>query len=775
MQIDKYHEWEIIEDEFSFEENSKHETLFSLGNGYLGLRGNLEEGYSGPKGTGLEGTYINGFYESEDIKYGEIAYGFPEKSQTMLNVTNGKKIRLFVEDEEFNMFTGTISSYRRTLNMKDGTLNRSLVWCSPRGRTIRIDIERIVHSNNKHLALIHYQITPLERDLKLQIISSLDGDVTNLTVENDPRVGSGLQGKALLTEKCLCQDEFCLIRQKTKNSQLTLVCTMAHELITNSRYEQTCFKQPNSVHTVYDIDGISGQTVSLTKFLIYTTSRDLAEPLLEKHNEELLKSAVETGYAALKKEHISFIHDFWQQSDITIKGDPPVQQGIRFNLFHLFQSAGRDGKTSLAAKGLTGEGYEGHYFWDTEIFAMPFFTYTAPQICKDLLLYRYHILEESRKEARTLSHPKGVKFPWRTITGEECSAYYPAGTAQYHINADIAFMVNRYVQVNEDYDFLVKYGAEILIETARVWAHVGCTIEALGNRFCINGVTGPDEYTAVVNNNGYTNLMARENLYYAWNAVQWMKENTPLEYSRLAEKLGLEAHEPEEWKHAADNMYVPFDAATGIYPQDDSFLHKAVWDFENTPKENYPLLLHYHPLVIYRYQVCKQADLVLALFLLGDYFTLQEKKRNFDFYEPLTTHDSSLSTCVFSIVASEIGYEQKAYEYFMSTARMDLDDHKGNTKNGVHTANMGGTWMCIVNGFAGMRTYQDRLSFDPYLPQKWQGYQFHMTFKNRCIKVTVEKETTTYELVEGNQITLIHCGQERLLKTSLVEKTASRR
>lgn len=771
MVLDKYNEWEIIETDFSIEENYKNETLFSLGNGYLGMRGNFEEGYTGPKGTGLEGTYINGFYETENIQYGEIAYGFPEKSQTMLNITNGKRIRLFVEDEEFNMLTGTLQSYRRSLNMKDGILTRSLVWSSPRGRTILLETERIVHAKNKHLAMIRYWITPLNMDLKLQIISSLEGNVTNLTVENDPRVGSGLKGSALVTENRLCQDSFGLIRQKTKNSHLTVVCSMEHDIQTETNYERTCFQKPDSVHTIYDIDGKNGETVTLTKFLVYTTSRDYEEPVLEWHNEQLLRQAVQVGYDALKKEHMDFFHDFWDHSDVIINGDPPLQQGIRFNLFHLLQSTGRDGKTSLAAKGLTGEGYEGHYFWDTEIFAMPFFTFTNPEICKALLLYRYNTLEPSRNEARTLSHPKGVKFPWRTIAGEECSAYFPAGTAQYHINADIAYMVNRYVQVTGDYDFLVKHGAEILIETARVWAHTGCFVEARGGKFCINGVTGPDEYTAIVNNNCYTNLMARENLYYAYHAVEWMKENAPHEYTRLAERLGLEAHEQEDWKRAADNMFIPYDEATGIYPQDDSFLYKAVWDFENTPKEKYPLLLHYHPLVIYRYQVCKQADLVLALFLLSEHFSLSEKKRNYDFYEPITTHDSSLSSCIFSIVASEIGYTQKAYEYFMSTARMDLDDHKGNTRNGVHTANMGGAWMCIVNGFAGMRISNGRLSFNPYLPQKWQGYAFNVTFNNRVIRVRVEEETTTYELIRGDEITILHCGQERLLKSSLVEQT----
>lgn len=767
----KYHVWEVVENNFSVEENYKNETLFALGNGYLGTRGTLEEGYSGPKGTGLEGTYINGFFETETIRYGEIAYGFPEKSQTMLNVANGKKIRVFAEDEEFNMLTGTVENYSRVLDMKNGTLKRSLIWRSPKGRTLKIDIERIVPLSHKHLAMIRYEIRPLGQDLKLQIISSLDGDVTNLTVENDPRVGSGLQGRALEMETIRTRDGLGLLRQKTKNSGQTIVSSMENILETTCSFECKSFNETYSAHTVYDINAKADEPILLTKYLVYATSHDYAVEILEPKTEELLRSAVKEGYESIKSEHIKFLDEFWKKADIEIKGDPSLQQGIRFNLFHLLQSAGRDGRTSLAAKGLTGEGYEGHYFWDTEIFAMPFFTYTNPEISKQLLKYRHSILDKSRDEARTLAHPKGAKFPWRTIAGEECSAYYPAGTAQYHINADIAYTVDRYVWATEDFDFLINYGAEILFETARVWVDVGAYIPACGNKFCINGVTGPDEYTAVVDNNCYTNMMARENLYCAVKAAEWMKENAPEEYKRLASRINLEENELKEWKRAADEMYIPYEESTGIYPQDDSFLRKKPWDFANTPKEKYPLLLHFHPLVIYRHQVCKQADLVLALFLLGEHFTFEEKKINYDFYEPLTTHDSSLSTCIFSIVASEIGYYKKAYDYFMCTARMDLDDHKGNTKNGVHTANMGGTWMCIVNGFAGMRINNDTLCFNPYLPEQWEGYSFRLTFKNRQIQVTVEKEFTTYELLEGSPIKLFHCGKELLLSTSLKEKT----
>nr|WP_274601625.1 glycosyl hydrolase family 65 protein [Clostridium rhizosphaerae] len=432
-------------------------------------------------------------------------------------------------------------------------------------------------------------------------------------------------------------------------------------------------------------------------------------------------------------------------------------------MFHLLQSVGRDGKTNIGAKGLSGEGYEGHYFWDTEIYMLPFFLYNNPDISRKLLEYRYSILPNARERARIMSHKKGALYPWRTIDGDECSAYFPAGTAQYHINADIAFAIKRYMEATEDKDFLLNYGAEILFETARLWADLGEFIENKGNKFCINDVTGPDEYTAIVNNNCYTNLMAKENLEYAYKTAVWMKENAKEAYEELINKIGFIEDELQFWKKASDNMYIPYNEELGIYLQDDSFLYKTPWDFENTPKENYPLLLHYHPLVIYRHQVCKQADLVLAEFLLNHKFDIEQKRRDYDFYEKVTTHDSSLSTCIFSIMASEVGYHDKAYKYFMETATMDLTDSHRNTKDGIHAANMAGAGMCLVNGFAGMRVYEDTISFNPYIPKEWQEYKFKVTYRGRLIEIKVNKDGTSYRMLEGESLEIVHRGEKKII------------
>ena len=404
------------------------------------------------------------------------------------------------------------------------------------------------------------------------------------------------------------------------------------------------------------------------------------------------------------------------------------------------------------------------------MYIIPAFLYSSPDISRKLLEYRYGTLDKARERAREMSHKKGALFPWRTINGEECSGYFPAGTAQYHINAAIAHAIKKYIEATQDDGFLLSYGAEILFETARLWADLGYFNAGKDGKFCINCVTGPDEYTAIVNNNFYTNIMAKENLEYAYNTAVWMREYHRPEYDRLAAGIGLETEETELWKLAADNMYLPYSEKHGIHMQDDTFLDKKVWDFENIPRENYPLLLHYHPLVIYRHQVCKQADVVLALFLLGHKFSLEQKRRDYEYYEKVTTHDSSLSACIFSIVANDIGYHEEAYDYFIKTARMDLDDYQGNTHHGVHTANMAGSWMCIVNGFAGMRVYDDILSFKPYIHPDWESYSFKIAYRGRLIKLTIRSGETSYELLGGNELEIAHRNKKYRLKDRLTLK-----
>lgn len=760
-------EWEIVEEPFDPGNNYKNESIFATGNGYIGIRGNFEEGNPSPKIAGVEGTYINGFYETSPLQYGERAYGFPEKTQTMLNVTNGKIIKLFIEDEEFNMLKGEMVGYRRSLNIKEGYLRRSLVWISPKGRKIKLEIIRLVSLTNRYLAAISYKVTPLNFDGTIKLVSALDGNMQNLTTESDPRIGSGLKKKPLEVESVICEENLGLLVQKTQRVKSKLACAMENQLLTKNRFEIENHCRKTRVEVIYKVEAQKERTIVLNKYLAYITSRETGENKILFGAMKIATRARIDGFAKLLKTQKEYLEKFWDKADLTIKGDLAVQQGIRFNMFHLLQSAGKDGKTNIGSKGLTGEGYEGHYFWDTEMYVMPFFLYTNPEISRKLLEYRYHTLEQARTRARQLSHPRGALFPWRTINGEECSAYFPAGTAQYHINSDIAFAIKRYMEATGDLEFLINYGAEILFETARIWADLGEFIPKRNNQFCINGVTGPDEYTAIVNNNFYTNIMAAENMAYAYQVAQWMKRDKNEEYRNLAAKIGLDESELERWKKAADNMYLPYDRELGLYAQDDSFFYKEVWDPENKELKK-PLLMHYHPLVIYRYQVCKQADVLLALFLLGQRFGLEEKRRNFDYYEKITTHDSSLSECIFGMVASEIGYSDKAYRYFLNSIRMDLDDLHGNTNAGVHIANMAGAWMMVIYGFAGLRVYNDTLCFKPYLPEGWEEYSFKINYRGHLVKVTVNREKTKYELLVGNELAIQHCGEEKVLSPTQI-------
>ena len=762
-----FDEWSIIENSFDVETNGRDETIFALGNGYIGMRGNFEEGYGGPAGTSLEGIYLNGFYESEPIQYGEEAYGYARHSQTMLNVTNSRIIQLTLDGEPFDLFQGKVLHYERVLDMKNGILTRTVTWESPAGKQVRIHARRIVCLNRKHLAAFSYEATPLNFNGTLTLESALDGDVQNQTTLGDPRVGSTFHGQVLRTEEKIQDGAFGALRQKTQNTKFELVCAMENELATDNSFvvenplaaENPLVSEGKNaeqrIALEYRIDAKQGIPVRLTKFVSYHTSKDYPQKELLGLAKKETAAAKELGFDALAKEQRVFLSAYWRQSDVEIRGDEALLQSLRFNAFHLLQSVGRDGKTNIAAKGVTGEGYEGHYFWDTETYIFPFFLYTHPDISKRLLEYRFSILDKARTRAREMAQ-KGALYAWRTIDGEETSPYYPAGTAAYHINADIIYALKKYMHATDDEAFFLRAGAEMLFETARFWVDLGDYIPKRGNRFCINGVTGPDEYTALVNNNLYTNLMAKDHLEYAHEMAVWMRQHHPAEYRALADKIRLAAAESSEWKRAADAIYLPYDGELGIYAQDDTFLQKAVWDFERTPPDHYPLLLHYHPLVIYRYQVIKQADVVLALFLQGNRFHTAEKKRNYDYYEAITTHDSSLSPCMYSIIGAEIGYLQKAYDYFMQTARMDLDDYNGNVKDGIHSASMAGAWLSVVNGFAGFREYDGQLWFNPRIPDKWEGYRFKITFRGRLLEIDVDQRQVVYRLLEGKGMTIRH-------------------
>jgi trehalose/maltose hydrolase-like predicted phosphorylase len=741
--------WLIVEREFLPENALLNETLFSLGNGYLGMRGNFEEGMGH---SSMEGTYINGFYESAPIVYGEKLFGFAEEKQTMLNLANAKVIRLTVGDEPFDMLSGRLLSYQRVLKMREGLLHRSLQWESPRGKQIMLEVDRLVLQTHRHIALIRYRVTPLNFDGPLTLFSGIDGAISQSEhAEGDPRLGTQFSEEVLKLQAQTFAGGTTLMVHQTARTQFTVACGIRNILDTACITEKT--NENKTIGFTYRFEAQNGVPITLAKMIAYATSLDSPASQVVATVSSELDIAVERGFEALYAEQRSYMVAFWDTADITIEGDEAAQRGIRFNMFHLLQSAGRDGRTNIAAKGLTGLGYEGHYFWDSEIYALPFFLYSHPEISRKLLEYRYSILDKARQWARHLAHRSGALYPWRTINGAECSANFPTGTAQYHINADIAFAIQRYFDATQDADFMKRYGAEILSETARLWLDTGDFIPSKDDQFCINGVTGPDEYQIIVNNNAFTNLMARQNLRFAHEIINWLRETDRAAYNELITRIELHEDEPVLWQRAADRMYIPYDDEMGIIPQDDSFIYKAAWDFANTPPEHHPLLLHYHPLMITRYQVCKQADLVLAEFLLHDQFDRAQKKRDFDFYEPITTHDSSLSACIFGMMAAELGDVEKAHRYFTATAFTDLENKHGNTQAGIHVANMAGAWQSIVFGFAGMRA-KNGLSFNPAIPAQWQAYAFKVRYRGRLIHVRVTHLGEDFKLLEGEPLVI---------------------
>ncbi len=744
-------EWRLVEKQFSRSWMGNAETVFSLSNGFLGIRGTFEEGRPAIEA----GTFVNGFHETWPIVHAEEAFGFARTGQTIVNAPDATLLKLYVDDEPLYLPTARVTDYERALDLRDGVLRRELNWSTPSGKQVKVRSSRLVSFEHRHLAAISYELE-VDSDAPV-VISSQLLNRQDARATDEPRNGNGDPRRApsfgdrVLNAKEHIEDGHRLVTgYRTTNSRMSLGVGIDHLIETDNPWYATSSWSEDLSKVVFTVDAQAGVPLRITKFVTYHTSRTVPSIELVDRSTRTLDRALRTGYSALEAAQRAHLDEAWARADIEVDGPPRVQQAVRWNLFQLLQASARAETTGIPAKGLTGQAYEGHYFWDTEVYVTPFLTYTEPRITRNLLRFRHSMLDPARERAQELSED-GALFPWRTINGEEASSYYAAGTAQYHINADIAYAIKRYVDVRADRELLCEVGGEILVETARMWSGLGF-FGPRSESFHIHGVTGPDEYTTVVNDNAFTNLMARTNLRYAAEVALWMREEAPEAYRHLVHQTGLEQEEVLRWQQAADAMHIPYDADRGIHPQDENFLEKETWDFEGTPKDHYPLLLNYHPLVIYRHQVIKQADVVLAMVLLGDQFSLEQKRRNFEYYDPLTTGDSSLSACVQSILAAEIGYERKALEYFQYALLMDLADVAGNVVDGVHIASTGGVWMALVYGFAGLRDFDGHLGFEPRLPSPWNRLAFGLRFQRRQLRITLTHEEETFELVEGEPL-----------------------
>ncbi|WP_061961663.1 glycoside hydrolase family 65 protein [Demequina flava] len=761
--------WRLVETEFSKDDLGVTETLFAVANGYLGLRGNVEDGHD----AHAHGTFINGFHETWDIRHAEEAYGFARTGQTIANVPDSKIIRLYVNDEPLLLSTADLIEYERVLDMREGILTRELLWRTPSGNRVRVRSQRMVSFSQRHLAVMTYEVELLDKAAPIAVSSQLLNRQAGLDEYRatpvregmaDPRKANNLEDRVLEPRIQHADDGRVVLGYKAANSGMTLAAAMEHTIDFDGEYDRVDEVDPDYAKHVFRARAEPGQVFTLTKVVSYHTSRLVPPRELADRCHRTLDRVRQEGVEKQFEQQREWMKDFWNRSDVEIEGHDDTQQAVRWNLFQLAQAAARGDGFGVPAKGLTGSGYGGHYFWDSEVYVMPFFTYTSPIIARNALRYRYQMLPAARRRAGELAQ-HGALYPWRTINGEEASAYYAAGTAQYHIDADISYAIDKYVRATGDDEFLARNGIDILVETARMWADLGFwrKVEGKGESFRIHGVTGPDEYTTVVNDNLYTNVMARFNLRCAASAVHKLRDRWPEQHDKMMARLNLTSDEVDEWTRAADGMAVLWDDLLGIHPQDALFNEREVWDLANTPPEQRPLLLHFHPLVIYRFQVLKQADVVLALFLQGEHFTPEEKRKDFEYYDPITTGDSTLSGVVQSIIAAEVGYHELALKYFWDSLYVDLGDLHANASDGVHTASTGGVWSSLVYGFGGFRDYGDVLRFDPRLPEDWQSLTFRLTQRGTRVKVTVREASISFTIEEGPGLTVDVRGERHSL------------
>lgn len=737
-------EWSIHETELDRNILAQTESIFALSNGHIGLRGNLDEG----EPFAIPGTYLNSVYELRTLPYAEIAYGYPESGQTVINVTNGKIMRLLVDDEPFDIRYGEVQSHERELDFRAGVLRRNVYWTSPAGRSVRISSVRMVSFTQRAIAAISYEVEPVDESVRVVLQSELVANEAPPDPGRDPRAGA-VQTTPLTCEEHLVRDTMGLMVHRTQRSGLRIAAAMDHILEGPSNLTVESESSPNVTRVAIITRLEPGERLRVVKFIAYGWSSERSQPALHDQVIAALSAARVTGWDGLLAEQRAYLDDFWESANVELDGDAEIQQALRFALFHVLQAGARGERRPLPAKGLTGPGYDGHVFWDTEIFVLPLLTLTLPHATADALKWRQSTLPLAREHARQLNL-RGAAFPWRTIHGEECSGYWPAGTAAFHINADIAYAVGYYVECTGDMNFEKNVGLELLVETARLWSSLGYH-DAKG-RFRIDGVTGPDEYSALTDNNVYTNLMAQYNLRFAVEAVQ--------RHPRAAHALGVSPEEVIEWRDAAEKMFIPYDEQQGVTPQDDTFTEHEVWNFADTTPNQYPLLLSYTYFDLYRKQVVKQADLVLAMQLRGDAFNPELKARNFAYYEPLTVRDSSLSASTQAVMAAEVGQIQLAYDYLGEAALMDLDNLEHNTKDGLHIASLAGAWTALVAGFGGTRVCHEHLSFSPHLPKRLRKIAFNLMFRNRRLRVEMIDEQVRYHLLAGESLQIWHYDEE---------------
>jgi alpha,alpha-trehalose phosphorylase len=736
--------WCLREPRLDLDVLADTETVLTVANGSLGVRGTLDEG----EPVGMPGTYLAGVHELRTMVYTETGAGDPESTETLVNTIDGTAIRLLVDGHPLDVRTGTLHHHERVLDFRAGTLDRELRWRSPGDRAVEVTSTRLVSLDQRGVLALRYTVRALERPVEVILQSGLVANTQQPHLPSHPSADDLLR-HPLEAEEHSADGERLTLLHRTMRTGLLVGATAHHDVGAEGTVECHGEAGPDQARFTVRAELEPGESVTLTKLVAYAWSDTRELPALRDELAGMLTVARHEGFDGLLASQRAILDGFWECADVEVDGDPELQQAVRFALFQLLQATARAEGRAIAGKALTGTGYEGHAFWDTETFVLQVMTAVRPEVARHALAWRHSTLQQARDRARTLDL-KGASFPWRTITGPECAGYWPAGTAAFHVNADIADAVLRYVDATGDDGFAREVGVELLVETARLWCSMGHW--GRDERFHVFGVTGPDEYSALGDDNVYTNLMMQRNLR---GAATWARR-----YPEAAEPLEVTTDEIAGWERAAEAVCVPYDEVLGVHPQSAGFTVQPRWDFAATPAEDYPLHSHYPYLQLYRKQVVKQADLVLALFMRGDAFTDEEKLRDVTYYEEITVRDSSLSACCQAILAAEVGLPHLAHEYVVESALADIRDPEHDSSDGLHVAALAGTWLALVCGFGGLRhTYSGRsdgLSFRPVLPDELSRLRYRLLFRDRLLRVTVERGSASYELLRGDPLTVRH-------------------
>jgi alpha,alpha-trehalose phosphorylase len=729
--------WYLREPEAPTDPQRAVESLFALSNGHIGVRGTLDEG----EPAAMPGTYLNSLYELRDLAYPEDAYGYPRDSQIVIDAPDGTVVRLTVDDVPFDIREGRTDHHERVLDLRAGTLRRDVVWCRPGGPAVEVHSTRLVSFSRSGVSILRYRVRATDATVRVRLDSELRANPDRPEQRDDPRAATVLP-TPLESYRHVGEETGGLLAHRTKRSGIRVTAAVGHTV--TGPVTDTCTEaEPDLIRTTLTATLRPGESLDLVKVVAYAWS-DVHRPgRLEADARHDRDTALRDGFDVLADEQRRHLDDLWDAADVEVDGDPEVQQAIRFALFHVLQAGDQAVPHPIPAKGLTGNGYDGHAMWDTECFVLPVLTYTHPRCAEDALRWRHAGLDQARARARELGLA-GAAFPWRTIGGDECSGYWPASTAALHVNADIADAVLRYAAVTGDDAFVVDCGLELLAETARLWHRVAHRGD--DGRYHIDGVTGPDEYTAMARDNLFTNLMARRNLRGAADLA-----------ARHPGVAGVTEEECAAWREVADGLHLPYAEAKQVHEQHAGFTTLQEWDFAGTGDDDYPLLLHHPYFELYRRQVVKQADVVLAMYLCGDAFTLDEKARNFAYYEARTVRDSSLSAPAQAILAAELGHLELAHDYLAEAALHDLRDPGEKSGDGLHIASLAGSWMALVMGFGGLRDHDGGLHFAPRLPSRLHRLRFALRWRGARLRVTVTPDAATYE-VDAGKVGLVHHG-----------------